>query len=61
MNTSEKCKPCPFCGGEQRTVYMPMSGKYYGECVRCFMRTRVFNTEDELMDYWNRRTPCKER
>lgn len=50
-------KPCPFCGGEARTVSGNSVGAtlYIVECKKCFATTVSKLKEDEAISEWNRR------
>jgi Lar family restriction alleviation protein len=48
-------KRCPFCGGE---VYSDWSRKndFFVTCDNCNAYVKYFETEQEAIDAWNRRT-----
>ena len=51
-------KPCPFCGGEARSVSKYSNNKkwkYFCECWLCSCRTQYFETEEKAIKTWNRR------
>lgn len=57
METNEKLKPCPFCGGEAEIVEDHLFGEdyYAGRCRSC-AATSIFEfTKEEAVAAWNRR------
>ena len=48
-------KPCPFCGGEA-SMYIAYDDGYYVCCDECGCGLPVYNTEEEAIEAWNRRT-----
>ena len=59
-----KLKPCPFCGadGAVSTTYTDdLSTMYwYCFCTCDCVESRLYNTEKEAIEAWNRRTERKE-
>ncbi|MBR4016353.1 MAG: Lar family restriction alleviation protein [Oscillospiraceae bacterium] len=58
-------KPCPFCGAKSELCMEPWDfekrepakdAKYVVECGECLSRTDTYNSEDEAIEAWNRRT-----
>ena len=63
---SDKLLPCPFCGGEARTMLEneDMQNEWYigctnGEC-KCEAYLQFANTEAEAITAWNNRTQPNE-
>lgn len=60
-------KPCPFCGGKARFNEFEASGKYMcavvcdtkGCRVNVCNTLHVWNTKEEAIEAWNRRTEQK--
>ena len=46
-------KPCPFCGGEAK-IYRSKYDAFVG-CDKCHISTWSGDSEQELVDAWNRR------
>ena len=55
--TEQKLKPCPFCGGEA-SIYVAHDDGYYVCCDECGCGLPVYNTEEDAIREWNRRTKC---
>ena len=55
QTTETKLKPCPFCGGEA-SMYIAYDDGYYVCCDECGCGLPVYNTEEEAIEAWNRRT-----
>lgn len=58
MTVSEtKLLPCPFCGGEDLTVYRHETVGSWVACVDCGLETptETGTTPDEATKYWNTR------
>ena len=67
MTDEEKEKnllPCPFCGGEAKTVWIPIEmslpditvGGYAISCQTCFcVSLRGSATGEEAISHWNKR------
>lgn len=64
--TTEKLKPCPFCGG--KPLVMSCDGlsretnlmrrkmpRFLIRCQKCNVRTKAYATIKELFNAWNRR------
>lgn len=61
LEAKEQLLPCPFCGGEAcvgEACVVEYSGTKhaYIRCKDCMAITQVYNTEDEAIAAWNRRT-----
>lgn len=56
-NTMTELKPCPFCGGEA-SIYVAYDDGYYVCCDECGCGLPVYNTEEDAIREWNRRTKC---
>lgn len=54
MITKQELKPCPFCGGNDPKI----NGKFrkWINCDICCMETTTFETQAELIEYWNTRS-----
>ena len=64
----EKLKPCPFCGGKAEyhceehdwsdCGYLSTAKYYdaYVECENCGARTEIFDTKEEAISAWNKRS-----
>lgn len=50
-------KPCPFCDNTEITFWK----KYSVLCDGCGLETYVFDSEEELISYWNSRPISKDR
>ena len=57
---------CPFCGHraaiedigwEYRKMGFGTHKKYVVECWKCHSRTQAYNTVEEAVEAWERRTP----
>lgn len=53
--TEQKLKPCPFCGGEA-SIYVAYDDGYCVCCDECGCCLPVYNTEEDAIREWNRRT-----
>ena len=55
----DELKPCPFCGGP--ASYKVWSDHEYHcvECFDCSIEMNYFDSKQEAVDFWNRRTPEK--
>ena len=61
---TDELKPCPFCGGEAKIKCGEIVNRYntavyrhyHVECMSCGVDTRNFDTDDEAIEAWNRRT-----
>jgi len=49
--------PCPFCGAVDDVVIFSDEGQHQVLCWKCMCQTRNFNTKEECVAVWNRRTP----
>lgn len=51
------CLPCPLCGGYPRLAMYDEKTNYYAYCNDCgtCIGERVYPTEQEAIDAWNRR------
>ena len=49
----ERLKPCPFCGGEARVTGYK---SFWIVCKECLSESTVFDTKNEAIKAWNRRT-----
>lgn len=58
MNSMNKLKPCPFCGGEAEIrgekYYKPMVRRNV-ICTKCYSNSGWYKTEQEAIEMWNRR------
>ena len=57
---SEKLIQCPFCGADAEIGHYIVSSekhRYYVGCSKedCCDISKAFKTEDEAINYWNRR------
>ena len=52
-------KPCPFCGDTYINIRRKKEGYNVGcntvNCIACHVRTRVYKTEQDAIEAWNRR------
>ena len=56
VNDMEELKRCPFCGGEAAILHYPGDG-YLPHCTECDgMIEKWFDTPEEALESWNRRT-----
>ena len=53
----EQMKKCPFCGSEKDVVIFSDEGRHHGMCWACLCSTDNFDSKDEALNAWNRRTP----
>jgi len=58
-----KLKPCPFCGGTNIKLYSEKDETIHGffhfcdDCdCRVKIESRLFDTDEEAIDMWNKRT-----
>lgn len=52
-------KPCPFCGGEAEVSYGYTFGaeyQYQPNCTKCYCSLGIYDSEEEAIEAWNRRT-----
>lgn len=60
----DEMKPCPFCGGKGdcNNSALRIGGvfKWTVECLGCGLVTPGFETEEEAIEFWNRRTENEE-
>ena len=56
----ENLKKCPFCGGEavlrRRNPDYIMRDKCFISCVECKNKTKYYDSEEEAIKAWNKRT-----
>ncbi len=52
---TEKLKPCPFCGGKARVKCSIKEDLWGVACYKCECCTKVFFSEEEAIEAWNRR------
>ena len=58
---SKKLKPCPFCGSEDVVVNSigadtpEITEEYYVECVNCGSQTKLVDTPELAVKWWNTR------
>lgn len=45
-------KPCPFCGGEARTMHAPDN---WVECTECHAMSAMHTMMERAIEEWNRR------
>lgn len=50
----KKLKPCPFCGSKNIRAWMNTSTPWVS-CDDCLASTACALTEEEAVEYWNRR------
>ena len=50
----KKLKPCPFCGSELILIERTYGGTWVC-CEGCYTETKLYNTEEEAIEAWNRR------
>ncbi len=54
----KELKPCPFCGGRDLTIidYIGIGGAIYVLCHSCGSSSGTYNTRNEAITAWNRRS-----
>ena len=61
---TEELKKCPFCNGDAVVphVFEMSNGNesYFVECMNCGVHTKRFSSEQEAVDFWNKRLLEKE-
>ena len=57
--SNKKLKQCPFCNGKAEIESM-LSG-FYASCKECYTESRVFDTEAEVVEAWNKRHSDKSK
>lgn len=65
MSEPVKLLPCAFCGDTHIRVRFTKGGYYTigcntVNCVACHCEGKLFRTEKEAIEAWNRRTPVKD-
>ena len=50
----EQLKPCPFCGGEAKVLYLPNKCGWNVYCRMCEVEM-LYDSEQEAIEAWNRR------
>lgn len=53
-NVEVVLEECPFCDGSANI--QPVNDSFYIECDDCELHTDYFDSESELVNYWNSRT-----
>jgi len=48
-------KPCPFCGGEARTIGYPQGNEVFVECRSCGVMTGAKLSREQVILEWNHR------
>lgn len=51
-----KLLPCPFCGGEAKSIEDVDDYGIFIKCQECVMVTAIFNHTSVLIKAWNTRT-----
>ena len=51
---TEKLKPCPFCGGKAEAL--GGVNTHWISCVDCITESAAYDTLEEAVKAWNRRT-----
>ena len=57
---SKNLLPCPFCGNDvmlHRIGFTESDVGYHIVCPCCDMRSEIYDTEQEVIDFWNCREP----
>lgn len=52
---TDELKPCPFCGGKARVKCSIKEDLWGVACYKCECCTKVFFSEEEAVEAWNRR------
>lgn len=65
MSDHIKLLPCPFCGDTYIRVHFTKCGNYVMgcntvNCVACHCEGKLFRTEKQAIEAWNRRVPVKD-
>ena len=56
---SKQLAKCPFCGGEAVLLKGKCELDNYVMCLRCFTRTKLYNTKEGSIVAWNTRKPME--
>lgn len=52
----EELLPCPFCGGEAESQFIPsFRNSHFVRCKICLSSVRGYDTKDKAIAAWNRR------
>ena len=65
MSERIKLLPCPFCNDTYIRVHYTKGGNYVVgcntvNCVACHTEGKLYKTEKEAIEAWNRRAPVKD-
>lgn len=53
----DELKPCPFCGSNDIDIEkLEKYGTYYLSCKQCSIEQPLYNTLEQAINAWNRRT-----
>ena len=57
-------KPCPFCGFEHINLHLLKDDGIHPEgafieCPKCGIETNIFDSTEEAVEFWNRRSDEK--
>ena len=57
LEAKEELLPCPFCGGEAESEFIPsFRNSHFVRCKICLSSIRGYDTKDKAIAAWNRRT-----